>query len=92
MLQKPTSDSWGTALDAFRTALELEHQVNDKLLDLHWLGQHRNDPHVRQFLNMISHFLRRRVKVSVPTKGIDNILDAGQGGPDDCMGHCYGYD
>ena len=46
IFQKPGKDEWINGLSALKDALQLEHFVNDKLLDLHWLAQQRNDPHV----------------------------------------------
>jgi len=49
-IPKPSQEEWGSGLSAMKEALRLEHHVNDKLLDLHWLAQQRNDPHLQDFL------------------------------------------
>lgn len=46
LLKKPEKDAWGTGLDAMMTALALEKNVNQSLLDLHKVSQEHNDPHV----------------------------------------------
>ena len=43
-LQAP--DTKGTLLQAFEKALEVEKEVNDHLLLLHWEAQEKNDPNV----------------------------------------------
>jgi len=45
-LQKPVKDSWGSGLEAMQTALSLEKEVNQCILDLHQLASSHNDPHV----------------------------------------------
>ncbi len=47
--QRPFSQEWGSGLEAVQTALTMERFINDKLLDLHWLAQQKNDPHVSSF-------------------------------------------
>jgi ferritin heavy chain len=58
-IAKPAKDEWGTGLEALETALELEKQVNQALLDVHVVGGTRNDPHVCDFLE--SEFLDEQV-------------------------------
>ena len=66
-LQAPDTE-WGTLLQVFEKALEVEKEVNDHLLLLHWEAQEKNDPNVimltlssvttgkfrRKFLSLIS--------------------------------------
>ena len=51
--QRPHTTDYGSGLDAVTTALEMERFINDKLLDLHWLAQEKNDPHVSTHWNLI---------------------------------------
>ncbi|XP_040489902.1 ferritin light chain-like [Ursus maritimus] len=60
-VQKPSHDKWGKALDAMETAVVLEKNLNEALLDLHALGSTRADAHLCDFLE--SHFLGEQVKV-----------------------------
>ncbi|XP_018493867.1 ferritin heavy chain, oocyte isoform isoform X1 [Galendromus occidentalis] len=46
-INKPAKDEWGNLAEAFSSALELEKQVNQSLLELHKLAGERNDPQVR---------------------------------------------
>ena len=43
--QTPKTE-WGTPLASMQNAIALERRVNDQLLDLHWMAQDKNDPHV----------------------------------------------
>jgi ferritin heavy chain len=49
-IQKPARDEWGSLLEAFTAALELEKKVNQSLLDLHDLAGKRGDPHMTDFI------------------------------------------
>lgn len=44
--QKPEQDEWGSSLEAFQNALQMEEAVNEALLDLHKLAMEKEDPHV----------------------------------------------
>ena len=46
-IQAPDTE-WGTLLQAFQKALEVEKEVNDHLLLLHWEAQEKNDPNVNK--------------------------------------------
>jgi len=46
----PGRSEWGSALEALQTALDLERQVNQSILDLHGLASTQNDPHLSNFL------------------------------------------
>ncbi|XP_034879460.1 ferritin light chain-like [Mirounga leonina] len=59
-VQKPSHDKWGKALDAMETAVVLEKNLNEALLDLHDLASTHADAHVCDFLE--SHFLGEEVK------------------------------
>ena len=58
-IAKPIRDSWGTGLEAMQTALELEKNVNQALLDLHKVASGNNDPQMTDFLEQ--HFLEEQV-------------------------------
>lgn len=49
-IQKPTRDEWGTGLESLQTALELEKNVNQSLLDLHGVASKHNDDNFCDFL------------------------------------------
>ena len=49
-IAKPIRDTWGTGLEAMQTALELEKNVNQALLDLHKVATSHDDPHMTDFL------------------------------------------
>lgn len=58
-VSKPNQDDWGTPLEAFEAALELEKTVNQSILDLHGVASSRVDPHLCDFLE--SEFLGEQV-------------------------------
>ncbi|KAM5131875.1 ferritin heavy chain B-like [Mantella aurantiaca] len=49
-IKKPDQDTWGSTLEAMQTALNLEKNVNQALLDLHIVATDRKDPHLCCFL------------------------------------------
>jgi len=59
-VSKPTRDEWGSPLEAFVAALELEKTINQVLLDLHGISGRNNDPQLCDFLE--SEFLEEQVK------------------------------
>ncbi|XP_019713616.1 ferritin, middle subunit-like, partial [Hippocampus comes] len=44
-IKKPERDEWGSGLEAMQSALQLEKNVNQALLDLHKLASEHVDPH-----------------------------------------------
>lgn len=46
--QKPDRDEWGTGLEAMQTALSLEKNVNQALLDLHKIADKHGDAQVNK--------------------------------------------
>jgi ferritin heavy chain len=42
-IEKPEKDEWGSALEAFKSALDLERANNQSLLDLHAVMSQAND-------------------------------------------------
>uniref|UniRef100_A0A914YAZ2 Ferritin n=1 Tax=Panagrolaimus superbus TaxID=310955 RepID=A0A914YAZ2_9BILA len=59
-IQKPEKDEWGTALEAFKAALELEKMNNKALIELHDLAGTHNDSQMCDFLE--DKFLREQVE------------------------------
>jgi len=49
-IQKPERDEWGTGLEAMQSALALEKNVNQALLDLHSLSDSHNDHQFSDFI------------------------------------------
>jgi len=77
-IQKPEKDAWGTGLDAMMTALALEKNVNQSLLDLHKVSQEHNDPHLCDFLE--EHFLREQVEsIKELSDHVTNLKRVGPG-------------
>jgi len=58
-VNKPSKDEWGNGLQSLETALDLEKQVNQSLLNLHALATEKNDAHLTDFLE--SEFLDEQV-------------------------------
>ncbi|KAK2168456.1 hypothetical protein NP493_1229g00049 [Ridgeia piscesae] len=58
--KKPEKDEWGTILESMQTAMELEKNVNQSLLDLHKLAESHRDPYMCSFLER--EFLDEQVK------------------------------
>ncbi|XP_042324726.1 ferritin heavy chain A-like [Sceloporus undulatus] len=59
-IKKPEMDGWGSTLDALHSALALEKEVCQALLDLHKLATEKGDPHLCDFLE--SEYLEEQVK------------------------------
>jgi ferritin heavy chain len=77
-IPKPAKDEWGTLAAAFSSALELEKQVNQSLLDIHKLAGERNDPQFCDFLE--THYLEEQVKaIKELSDHITNIERVGTG-------------
>merc|ERR1712080_344195 len=49
-IAKPSTDDWGTAMDAIQASLELERTVNQALLDMHKSADGNNDAQMTDFL------------------------------------------
>merc|ERR1711909_214256 len=49
-IAKPTSDDWGTALEAIEASLELEKTVNEALLVMHKSADDNNDGRMTDFI------------------------------------------
>jgi len=59
-IKAPEIQSWGSALNAFESALTLEKKVNESLLTLHAISSNQNDPQCCDFLE--THYLEEQVK------------------------------
>jgi len=76
-IKKPVQQSWGSALEAHQTALQLEKDVYQALLELHSYAGKHNDPHLADYLE--SEFLDEQVK-SIKEYS-DYITNLGRVGP-----------
>jgi len=77
-IQKPEKDEWGTALEAFESALALEKFNNKSLLDLHAISSNANDPSMCDFLE--NDYLQDQVKsIEEIGKIITNLKRVGGG-------------
>ena len=56
----PEKEEWGSLLDAFKVALELEKKVNQSLLDLHSLADSKKDAQMCDFIE--THYLTEQVE------------------------------
>jgi len=59
-IKAPEISNWGSALNAFESALTLEKKVNESLLRLHAIGSSQNDPQCCDFLE--THYLEEQVR------------------------------
>ncbi|XP_067655835.1 soma ferritin-like [Haliotis asinina] len=59
-VQKPERDEWGSGLDAMQSALALEKNVNQALIDLHGVADAHNDAHMADFIE--EEFLKEQVE------------------------------
>ncbi|OWA52856.1 Soma ferritin [Hypsibius exemplaris] len=59
-VKKPEKDEWGTGLEAMQSALTLEKNVNQALLDLHAIAAKHNDSQLTDFLE--GQYLEDQVK------------------------------
>jgi len=76
-VQRPEKDEWGTGLDGLQTALALERNVNQSLLDIHAVGQTHNDANFCDFLE--SEYLHEQVE-AIKELG-DKITQLKRAGP-----------
>ncbi|XP_028669355.1 ferritin, middle subunit-like [Erpetoichthys calabaricus] len=60
-IRKPDKDEWGSGLDAVQSALQLEKNINQALLDMHKVATDRADPHLCDFLE--THYLKEQVEI-----------------------------
>jgi ferritin heavy chain len=77
-IDKPQSDEWGTGIDAIQTALALEKNVNQFLLDMHKVAANHEDAHLTNFLE--SEFLTEQVESIKELSGfVTQLKRAGPG-------------
>ncbi|XP_013378768.1 soma ferritin [Lingula anatina] len=49
-IPKPSKDEWGSGLDAMKSALEIEKETNQALLDLHKMASKHHDTQMGDFI------------------------------------------
>ncbi len=76
-VQRPEKDTWGSGLDALETALALEKNVNQSLLDVHAVAGSHNDANLCDFLE--SEYLAEQVD-AIKDMG-DKITQLKRAGP-----------
>jgi len=77
-IKKPTQQSWGSPLEAHETALQLEKDVYQALLELHSFACQHNDPHLSNYLE--EEFLEEQVKsIKEYSDYITNLRRVGPG-------------
>jgi len=77
-IKKPQQQSWTSALEAHETALQLEKDVYQALLELHAMGTNHNDPHLTDYLE--GEFLDEQVKsIKEYSDYITNLRRVGPG-------------
>lgn len=77
-IKKPTQQSWSSPLEAHETALQLEKDVYQALLELHAFAGKHNDPHLSDFLE--SEFLDEQVRsIKEYSDYITNLRRVGPG-------------
>jgi len=77
-VEKPERDSWGSAQDAMKAALEMEKNINKTLLDLHNIAEKHTDS---QLCNWVEdHFLNESVEmIKKLSDYVTNLARAGSG-------------
>lgn len=77
-IKKPDLDEWGTALEAMQSALNLEKNVNQSLLDLHQVASSHGDAQMCDFLE--KEYLEEQVKdIKELSNHITNLRRVGPG-------------
>ncbi|CAF1035356.1 unnamed protein product [Rotaria sordida] len=77
-IKKPVQQSWSSPLEAHETALQLEKDVYQALLELHAFACKHNDPHLTDYLE--GEFLEEQVKSIKEYAGyITNLRRVGPG-------------
>jgi len=77
-VDKPSLDEWGTGLQAMQSALELEKNVNQTLLDLHTLANGNSDVQLCEFLE--TNYLQEQVEsIKQLSDYITNLKRVGNG-------------
>merc|ERR1712215_613625 len=68
-IEKPTSDEWGTAIEAIEASLELEKTVNESILNMHQMADSHGDAQMTDFLE--GTFLKEQVEA---IKEIEDLM------------------
>jgi len=77
-IQKPERDEWGTGLEAMQSALALEKNVNQALLDLHTLSDSHNDHQFSDFIE--ANYLTEQVEaIKQLSEYVTNLKRVGPG-------------
>ncbi|CAF1310017.1 unnamed protein product [Adineta ricciae] len=77
-IKKPQQQSWNSPLEAFETALQLEKDVYQALLELHGSACQHNDPHLTDYLE--GEFIEEQVKsIKQISDYITNLRRVGSG-------------
>ncbi|XP_059175569.1 soma ferritin-like isoform X1 [Physella acuta] len=77
-VKKPDHDEWGSGLDAMTTALKLEKNINQALLDLHKLAETKYDTHLDEFVE--EEFLEEQVdSIKLIASYVTQLTKAGPG-------------
>nr|6LPD_A Chain A, Ferritin [Phascolosoma esculenta]6LPD_B Chain B, Ferritin [Phascolosoma esculenta]6LPD_C Chain C, Ferritin [Phascolosoma esculenta]6LPD_D Chain D, Ferritin [Phascolosoma esculenta]6LPD_E Chain E, Ferritin [Phascolosoma esculenta]6LPD_F Chain F, Ferritin [Phascolosoma esculenta] len=77
-IKRPENDEWGTGLEAMETALNLEKNVNQSLLDLHKTAEKHVDAQMQDFIE--ENFLREQVEsIKEISDHITNLKRVGPG-------------
>ncbi|XP_070567173.1 soma ferritin-like isoform X2 [Ptychodera flava] len=77
-ISQPTRDDWGTGRDAMWHALELEKEVNEKLLEIEGLATQEGDPHMADFIT--ENFLIEQVEsIEELSRHVTNLDRVGTG-------------
>lgn len=77
-IKKPDRDEWGTGLEAMQTALALEKNVNQSLLQLHEVASKHNDPQMCDFIE--THYLTEQVEaIKQLSDWVTNLKRVGTG-------------
>jgi len=77
-VQKPVQQSWNSPLEAHETALQLEKDIYQALLELHSYASKHNDPHLSNYLE--EEFIDEQVKsIKEYAEYITNLKRVGPG-------------
>ena len=77
-INKPVQQSWGSPLEACQTALQLEKDVYQALLELHACASKHEDPHLADYLE--EEFIEEQVKsIKEYTEYITKLRRVGPG-------------
>lgn len=77
-IKKPPKENWGSPLEALESALQLERDVNQSLLDLHSIASNHGDAQFCDFIE--SEYLQEQVEaIKTITGMITNLKRVGPG-------------